>query len=315
MAIKGKVIGGAVGTALGPLGTAIGAWIGHQFDKEAEAGAGKPPGASDDEQDREALLTVFSIYVSAANANGVIHPNERKRLLVLGRELFKTRDDAQIQLLIEQISRRGFSLENCAEAFHFVPDDFKPVLVRDILSVLYADDSLDAAELDWVQRLIHLSGSNPELWTAVSIYFHRMDTGPSRRDTHLGVLGLRPEASAADIRIAYRELAGQYHPDRLGGVNQAVRQLAEDKLKEINAAYHSLTRPDQDNGLGGHAALSAHGTLIEGAKASHGDVVVCVLCEQRNRLPDHAKIPKARCGSCFALLLLPADFLQSHRRG
>ena len=187
-------------------------WLGHIFDTVTEAGVAKPYGASGEEQEREALLAVFSIYVSAANANGVIHPNERKRLLVLGRGLFTTSDEPQIGLWVEDISRRGFSVHECAEVFRSVPDEFKPMLVRDILSVLYADDQLDAPELDWVQGLIHLAGANPELWAAVAVYFHRINVGQSRRDAHLAVLGLRPDASADEIRRVYRNLAGRYHP-------------------------------------------------------------------------------------------------------
>lgn len=48
------------------------------------------------------------------------------------------------------------------------------------------------------------------------------------------VLGVSEDASTDDIKKAYRELALKYHPDR----NQD--KDAEDKLKEINAAYELL---------------------------------------------------------------------------
>ena len=46
MSIKGKVIGGAIGTVLEPLGTVIGAWIGHQFDKDTEVAVARQHGES-----------------------------------------------------------------------------------------------------------------------------------------------------------------------------------------------------------------------------------------------------------------------------
>ena len=50
------------------------------------------------------------------------------------------------------------------------------------------------------------------------------------------VLGVARNASADDIRKAYRKLAMQYHPDRNAGDKQA-----EERFKEINEAYQVLS--------------------------------------------------------------------------
>jgi molecular chaperone DnaJ len=49
------------------------------------------------------------------------------------------------------------------------------------------------------------------------------------------VLGVAREASAPDIKIAYRRLALQFHPDRNPG-----SATAEARLKEVNRAYQAL---------------------------------------------------------------------------
>ena len=49
------------------------------------------------------------------------------------------------------------------------------------------------------------------------------------------VLGVEKNASAADIKKAYRRLAMKYHPDR----NQGDKE-AEEKFKEIGEAYEVL---------------------------------------------------------------------------
>ena len=53
------------------------------------------------------------------------------------------------------------------------------------------------------------------------------------------VLGLRPGASAADMKAAHRDLAKVWHPDRFVHDPQ-LRQKAEHRLKEINEAYDQL---------------------------------------------------------------------------
>ncbi|WP_219722060.1 J domain-containing protein [Deinococcus planocerae] len=54
------------------------------------------------------------------------------------------------------------------------------------------------------------------------------------------VLGVAPDASPEEIRAAYRELAKRYHPDRVGHLGPEFRQLAERRMKAINAAYQKL---------------------------------------------------------------------------
>ena len=49
------------------------------------------------------------------------------------------------------------------------------------------------------------------------------------------LLGIEREASAEEIKKAYRKLALQYHPDR----NQGDSGCGE-RLKEVNEAYHVL---------------------------------------------------------------------------
>src|ERR671934_2949550 len=52
---------------------------------------------------------------------------------------------------------------------------------------------------------------------------------------YYGILGVPRDATADDIKRAYRKLARQYHPD----VNPD--PSAQDRFKEINAAYEVLS--------------------------------------------------------------------------
>ena len=54
------------------------------------------------------------------------------------------------------------------------------------------------------------------------------------------VLGVKPDASDDAIKRAYRELARKYHPDNYQ--NNPLADLAEEKMKEINQAYDTITK-------------------------------------------------------------------------
>jgi curved DNA-binding protein CbpA len=63
-----------------------------------------------------------------------------------------------------------------------------------------------------------------------------------KRDPH-DVLGVRPGASAATIKAAWRRLARSHHPD-LTGDDPAASRIATRKMAEINDAYETLRRAD-----------------------------------------------------------------------
>lgn len=62
----------------------------------------------------------------------------------------------------------------------------------------------------------------------------------ARRERAYGVLGVDEHATDAEIDLAYRRLIAQYHPDRLTGAAPDLREQAERKSRELNAAYDRI---------------------------------------------------------------------------
>lgn len=54
------------------------------------------------------------------------------------------------------------------------------------------------------------------------------------------VLEIKEGASEEEIKQAYRKLARKYHPDQYG--DNPLKELAEDKMRELNEAYEHLTK-------------------------------------------------------------------------
>lgn len=63
------------------------------------------------------------------------------------------------------------------------------------------------------------------------------------------ILGVSEGASEEEIKKAYRELAKKYHPDRYG--DNPLKDLAEDKMREINEAYDYLMKNNTHNSFNG----------------------------------------------------------------
>lgn len=67
------------------------------------------------------------------------------------------------------------------------------------------------------------------------------------------VLGVSPDATDTEIKNAYRALARKYHPDNYQS-DPAMAELAEEKMKEINAAYEEITRLRKNGAAGAQNA-------------------------------------------------------------
>ena len=62
---------------------------------------------------------------------------------------------------------------------------------------------------------------------------------PDKINRCIEILGLKPNASQEEVNQAYRDLVNVWHPDRFAG-NPRLQKKAEEKVKEINAAYEYI---------------------------------------------------------------------------
>ena len=67
----------------------------------------------------------------------------------------------------------------------------------------------------------------------------KKEKGPEKIYRCIEILGLTPGASEEEINQAYRDLVNVWHPDRFVG-NPRLQKKAEEKVKEINAAYEYI---------------------------------------------------------------------------
>lgn len=82
------------------------------------------------------------------------------------------------------------------------------------------------------------------------------------------VLGVSENASDEEIKKAYRELARKYHPDNYH--DNPLADLAQEKMKEINAAYEEINRRRGSGHSGGSGSGGSYGGYQSYGQQSYG---------------------------------------------
>jgi DnaJ-domain-containing protein 1 len=67
----------------------------------------------------------------------------------------------------------------------------------------------------------------------------KKEKGPEKINRCVEILGLKPGALQEEVNQAYRDMVNVWHPDRFEG-NPRLQKKAEEKMKEINAAYEYI---------------------------------------------------------------------------
>jgi DnaJ like chaperone protein len=69
-------------------------------------------------------------------------------------------------------------------------------------------------------------------------------SSPHRLADAYAVLGITPDASESDIKLAYRKLIRENHPDKIAskGLPESMRSVAEARSREINSAYDLIKK-------------------------------------------------------------------------
>jgi len=116
------------------------------------------------------------------------------------------------------------------------------ILLELIYQIIHTKQPVVREELLQARRIaVFLQISTYDQRTIEAKYMYRQrreaETAAQSDERFYAVLGLEPGADFAAIKKAYRKLSMQYHPDKVSHLGVEFQRVAEEKMKEINAAY------------------------------------------------------------------------------
>jgi len=148
-----------------------------------------------------------------------------------------------VKELIKQATASDVSLQSLLQEFksNFAYEP-RLILLELVYQVLYTKTTVPESELKIARDIasfLDISAYDQRTIEAKYQYRSRQQTARTidRAAQYYAVLGLESDASEDEVKKAYRKLSMKYHPDKVRHLGDEFRKVAEEKMKEINAAY------------------------------------------------------------------------------
>lgn len=190
-----------------------------------------------------ALLKLSSLLIKS---DGSVDRNE---VLFVQAFFNKTFGNRKSQSLFKQLKETNLS-SNISVLVSILKSKVTPVKYYSIIQFLFAlassDGKISRGEDDFIYNVADELGFDRDRVNQIRNQFVKKKRTSNKYSqeiiNHLGVLGLKGGATESELKSAYRNLAKEYHPDKLAGMSDGIKNLAKEKFQEIQDSYEYLMK-------------------------------------------------------------------------
>ena len=192
-------------------------------------------------------LALLKICSQLIKADGEVTENEIRFVRKFFKETFGSR---KADTLFKQLKTNNQLPSDVNSLLRIIKEQINPTRLYSIIQFLYAisasDGKITDAENEFIYNIGFQLGFSPERLESIKNQFIKTKSRSKKYDQKtiecLGVLGLKGGASADDVRSAYRSLAKEFHPDKLAGMSDGIKNLAKEKFQMIQDSYEYLNK-------------------------------------------------------------------------
>jgi DnaJ like chaperone protein len=256
MGWTGKLVGGLLGAALGPVGVALGVLVGHQYDKSASESRPEPLDSAGAAAIAEQFFrTAFRVMGHVAKSDGRV--SEREIAAARGIMSQLRLDPQRVRIAIDCFTEGkapGFGLaEELARLRRLCtgrPDLLRIFLEIQVRAALAGNDIEGPVRVLLGQVAGRLGISMMELAHIEAVLRIRRGSfahdatrrGPAPLDSAYEVLEVGASASDDEVVKAYRRQLSRHHPDKLkaNGLPESMVEHAKERTQQIIEAYELI---------------------------------------------------------------------------
>ncbi len=234
----GKWIGAGLGFAMGgPLGALLGIFIGSMFDNlqiDVRKVTNDIPHASGR---GDFMFSLVVLATAIMKADGKITRLELDYVKDFLKRNFGEEATAEALTIIRKLSTQNIPLVEVCNQIRFNMDEPSRVqLLYFLFGIAKADCHVCEKEINLLEEIAYHLGIDSRTFASIKS-MHYDDLDSSYR-----ILGTDRNATDDEVKKAYRKMAVENHPDKVGHLGEDVRKAAEEKFTMSNLAYEKIKK-------------------------------------------------------------------------
>ena len=229
---NGKWIGAAAGWFFGgPIGGIIGYYVGKNiFDSKI-----------DNKTAFEISLLILSSVV--IKADGKVLKSELDYVKKFFTNTFGEKKSNEYFRMFNNLNKQDYSSklrQVCLQLNSHINHSSRLEIIHFLFGVAASDNDIHPKEVETIKRIATYMNINPYDFESIKSMF--LAKGGVSSEQHYTVLGITKDATDTQVKKAYRKMAVKYHPDKLQGVSEDIKKLAEEKFMKVKEAYEQIMK-------------------------------------------------------------------------
>jgi len=229
----GKWIGGGLGWAFGgPIGAILGFALGSMFEGMGSgqfAYRGTPRG--------DFAMSLLVLSAAVMKADQKVMKSELDYVKGFFYRNFGEVEGQRLVQMLQEILKQDIDIQEVsAQVGQFMDDSSRLQLLHFLFGIAAADGHYHPEEVSVIEQISGYMGISHADYQSIHAMFVK--------DPHWAydVLEITKNATNAEVKKAYRDMAKRHHPDKVAHLGNDIRKAATEKFKKVSTAYDEIKK-------------------------------------------------------------------------
>lgn len=149
------------------------------------------------------------------------------------------KDFASVRIkMLKEVLKENYPVEKAAKLIlEYMPHAQRKILLEYLFQLAKADGGIVKEEVAMIDRIAKAMGYAGAGYEALKVKYLKI----ASKDEY-AILGIKRDATTAEVKKAYRKLANQLHPDKLLDATDQEKKEAKKKFQQVQNAYEKIMK-------------------------------------------------------------------------